>query len=217
MPPPERLPPPVITISASYGAGGSLIGPQIAQRLSVPFVDRAIPVEVSSRLAVSVDDALAHEELPQRTLSRMMPFFGSALQIFTAAPLHPEVLEHHGHTFRQTTEQVLRECAARGAVILGRAAVVVLGDVEHALHVRLDGPRERRVRQAMRLQGLDRATAQAQLVAADLSREAYVRHWYRVEPQDAGLYHLVIDSTAIELDACVELLARALQSRVTQP
>ena len=33
------------------------------------------------------------------------------------------------------------------------------------------------------------------------------------EARDAGLYHLVIDSTALALDACVELIALASAAR----
>jgi cytidylate kinase len=32
---------------------------------------------------------------------------------------------------------------------------------------------------------------------------------YGVEIRDSTLYHLVLDSTRIELDACVEIIARA--------
>ena len=65
----------------------------------------------------------------------------------------------------------------------------------------------------MRRRGIDRATAEHELRAADLSREAYVRHWYDVEPRDPSLYHLVIDSTAIDLEGCVELMALASKRR----
>src|SRR3712207_7367410 len=47
----------------------------------------------------------------------------------------------------------LREHAATGnAVVLGRAAAVVLHEDQRALHVRLDGPVERRIAQAMALE-----------------------------------------------------------------
>ena len=128
--------------------------------------------------------------------------------------MFPEMLEHDDQSFLAATEQVVHDFASRGAVILGRGAAVVLGDSPHVMHVRLDGPRERRIAQAMRLENLDRATAEVQLGAADHARESYVRHWYHVDPRDAGLYHLVIDTTAIELDACIELIALALASRV---
>ena len=49
--------------------------------------------------------------------------------------------------------------------------------------------------------------------ATDRAREAYVQHFYRVDPRDASLYHLVIDSTAIPLDACVEMIVTAATAR----
>ena len=45
----------LVTLSATYGAGGSVVGPELAQRLGVHFVDRLIPSEVAARLAVPLD------------------------------------------------------------------------------------------------------------------------------------------------------------------
>ena len=39
----------LVALSASYGAGGSVIGPALAERLDVPFIDRAIPLTSTSR------------------------------------------------------------------------------------------------------------------------------------------------------------------------
>ena len=52
----------VVTISATYGAGGALVGPAVAERLGVPFVDRAIPVAVADDLGITLDDALSRDE-----------------------------------------------------------------------------------------------------------------------------------------------------------
>ncbi len=52
----------LVALSASYGAGGSVIGPAVAERLDVPFVDRAIPLAVADRLQVSYDEAAAHDD-----------------------------------------------------------------------------------------------------------------------------------------------------------
>jgi cytidylate kinase len=213
----ERATPRVITISAPYGAGGSLVGPRLAEGLGVPFLDRAIPAAVSARLEVPLDDALAREELHHGTFARLMAHFAPAVQMFAGATLPTETLEQDDQAFRAATEQVLHEYAASGAVILGRAAAVVLSDLPYATHVRLDGPRERRILHAMEHQSIDRITTDRELRAAALSREAYVRHWYHVDPRDPSLYHLVIDSTSIALDACVELIALAAASRVPAP
>jgi cytidylate kinase len=48
----------------------------------------------------------------------------------------------------------------------------------------------------------------------DRARHAYVRHFHHADARDPDLYHLVIDSTAVDLDACVELIALAAEDRV---
>ena len=119
-------------------------------------------------------------------------------------------------TYLQATEQVIRERARTGdAVILGRAAAVVLQDEPRALHVRLDGAEDLRLEQAMALESVDRETAKRHMRETDRAREAYVQQFYGVDARDASIYDLVIDSTVIGLDACVELIALAAADRAS--
>ena len=202
----------VVTLSASYGAGGSHVGPRLADRLGVPFIDRVIPTAVAARLAVSLDDALAHDDAVRSVLERVLMRFAPAAQAFSGAAAPPEVVDER--SFLRATEEVIRErCAEGSGVILGRAAAVVLRDRPGALHVRLDGPPERRLAQAMELEGIDRESAERQRRETDRAREAYVQQFYGVDARDVGLYHLVVDSTALALDACVELIALAAAAR----
>lgn len=211
--PDPASPRPVVTISAPYGAGGSYIGPLLAERLGVPFVDRAIPVSVSRRLDIPVDDAISREEVAQDTLTRWAAYFAPAVQLFGGMALGEQPL-HDDEAFRMATEEALREHAADGAVILGRAGAIVLREVPRAVHVRLHGPREGRIEQAMRLRGVDRETAERDLKSSDLAREAYVKTWYRADPADAHHYHLVIDSTRLPLDCCLEMIVTAVNTRM---
>ena len=111
--------------------------------------------------------------------------------------------------YRRETERIIVEHAARGEVVLGRGGALVLRDRPGALHVRLDGPQEGRIEQAMRLGGLERADADRMRRESDRAREAYVRHFYSADARDPALYHLVIDSTAISLETVVELIVTA--------
>jgi cytidylate kinase len=205
---------PVVTISASYGAGGSQVGPRVAERLGVAFVDRAIPVVVAERLAVPLGDALRHDEAVRSVLERLLVRFAPAAQAFSGAAPPPELLDER--TYLQATEQVIREHARSGnAVILGRAGAVVLQDESRALHVRLDGPEDLRLEQAMAIEGVDRETAHRHMRETDRAREAYVQQFYGVDARDASLYDLVIDSTVISLDACVQIIAIAAEDRAS--
>jgi cytidylate kinase len=202
----------LVTISATYGAGGSVVGPKLAQRLGVPFVDRLIPTEVAERLSVPLADALAHDEACAGRFARVLASLApTGLALGTHAPVSQGLTEHD---FRSATEQVIFErTESERGVILGRAAAVVLRDAPRALHVRLDGPPEARLEQAMRIQSVDRATAQRRMEETDQARHAYVRHLYRTDAADPSHYHLLIDSTAVDLDACVEVIAAAATNR----
>ena len=96
-------------------------------------------------------------------------------------------------------------------MILGRAAAVVLGK-HRGFHVLLDGPPTRRIIQGATIESISQEQASAHMQAADRARTAYVRRLYRVDPADASLYHLVIDSTVIPLNTVIELILTAARS-----
>jgi cytidylate kinase len=201
----------LVALSAAYGAGGSRVGPALAERLGVPFVDRAIPTAVAEHLSVPLDEAVAHDE--QTAPSWLERILGGFLGSDTGAPTPLPAQAMSGEDFRRATEEILCSQARTGkGVILGRGGAVVLRDDPRALRVRLDGPVERRVRQAMRVQNVDEETARERLRRLDRAHTAYLRQFYGVDINDPSLYHLQIDSTAMPLDACVELIAQAARS-----
>jgi len=204
----------LVTLSASYGAGGSQIGPALARRLDVPFVDRALPATVAARLDVPVEAALRRDESLAPALERWLGRFAPAAGAMTSAPSPEPMPGPSERSYVEATEDAIRELALRGeGVILGRAAAVVLRDDTGALHVRLDGPTELRAARAASFEGVDLDEARRRLDKADRAREAYVRHFYGADPADPRLYHLMIDSTAISLDAATEMIVAAVGGR----
>ena len=198
----------IVTISASFGAGGSVVGPAVAERLGIPFIDRAIPIAVARSLAVPLDEALDRDE-------RRPSFFELIIASMAAAgtsmigPTAVMGTITNEDDFRAATERVLRELATGGGVVLGRAGAVVLAKHRFALHVRLDGPRERRIERVMSHEQTDVDSATRVLDETDRAWESYVRFFYKTDPRDPRLYHLIIDSTALPLDACTELIVSA--------
>ncbi len=200
----------MVTLSASFGAGGSVVGPRVAELLGVEFVDRAIPAEVSERMAIPLEDALAHDDRAAHGLGRVLTAFAHAsMGSGWATGTNP--LEEH--TFRQQAEKVIEERAEAGAVILGRAAALVLSEHETALHVRLHGPEAARTAQAVRIGATTEEDAERTRRDADRARDAYVKHLYGADPADPRHYHLVLDSTAIPLETCAEVIVTAARSR----
>ena len=201
-----------VTIAATYGAGGSVIAPAVAKRLELPFIDRAISVALAEEIHEPLDAALADdaEDTPRiaRLLDRVLATSGLFVGV-TASPeqrgVLPEVVK---------TEEILRRVAeTTGAVILGRAGVFALKGRAGVLHVRLDGDPEARRRAAVAQSGIDLAAATRAQQHNDRARLAYVEHFYPRAGawNDPRHYHVILDSTALSHDACVEIIVRAAQ------
>jgi cytidylate kinase len=200
----------LITVSAAYGAGGSVVAPALAGRFGLPFLQRVTTSEGGVAEPGPCDEQLSEEEVKATPVHRLLAHFTQAMP---AGPTQSPPSTHHQdeHLRGHGEAGVHRLLAAGGGVILGRAAAVVLGK-DCGFHVRLDGPADRRVRQGAEIEGISEEQAWARQRAADKARTAYVRRLYRADPADASLYHLVIDSTAISLDTVTELIVTAARA-----
>lgn len=199
----------LVALSAPYGAGGSRIGPALAARLQVPFLDRAIPAAVADELSVPLSDAEAHDDrLSAGWLQRLLSGF---VAHDSGAPTPVPTAANSAEDFKLATEEVLLRQAASGeGVILGRAATILLRDDPRVLRARLDGPTERRVLKAMSLERIDEATAQRRMRQLDHAHETYIKHFYGIDVHDPSLYHVTIDSTCLTFEACVKMLLAAV-------
>jgi cytidylate kinase len=203
----------VVTLSASYGSRGEMIGRALAERLQLPFVDRAIPTAAVARdLGLPEDVA---ESLDEHTPSRWERIAAAFANLGTpVGPIVlPEDLPLSPVQFRSITEAQLRHIAdTTGAVVLGRAGMVVLGGQPAVLCVRLDGPVEARIAQVV-ARGIDEASARQGQREVDSARQAYARVFFNVRQDDPRLYHLILDSTVLSVEACVDIIVRAAQDR----
>jgi cytidylate kinase len=200
----------LVTVSAAYGAGGSVVAPALARRLGVPFLQRATTSSGGVAELEVYSERLHPEEASSTPVHRLLASFTHAMP---AGPTQSPPPAHHlDESLRTQSEEGIRALAATGAgVILGRGAAIVLGK-DTGFHVRLEGPADRRAAQGAEIEGLTADEARRHLDAADRARTAYVRRLYRTDPADPRHYHLVIDSTALPLSTVTEIILAALSS-----
>jgi cytidylate kinase len=208
----------VVTISASYGAGGSDIGPRVAERLGVPFIDRAVPVAVAQELEISIEEASAVEE---NAPSRLWSLFAAMAPLASGmtVPSAGGALSDERQLIEHTGRQIRTMADAGGCVIVGRAAAVVLADHADALHVRLDGARQGRIKAAMRQHGIDQDAAAAAQRENDKIRSGYVTRYFGVDSSSPSLYHLVLDTVRLGWKPTEDLIidAARLLERTAAP
>ncbi|MGH7922742.1 MAG: AAA family ATPase, partial [Candidatus Dormibacteraceae bacterium] len=194
--------------------------PRVAEALGLRMIDRAMGRSQASAVAQPLQDAATYmesDELHESRLTTILSRARSVSGLWVGVPIAPEEVGFDQRIM--ATERVLRDAADKeGAVILGRAGVFVLAGRADTLHVRLDGPTEHRCNQAMRITNTDHEHAVREQKDGDRARRAYIEHFYPREGwDDPANYHLVLDSTALSLDACVEVIVAAARDRFGHP
>jgi hypothetical protein len=214
--PPAGSRPPLVTVFGLFGALTSRIGPEVAERLGVPLLDRDILSAVAELLRVPEESLETYdpdvEKAPRSGLRRFLDSLGEPPTADTGP-----ASDQAARRVRSATAGHLARATVHGGVVVGRGGLVVLRHAPGVLHVRLEGPRDARVEQAVRLYGFDRRTAERRQQENDRARRRYVRDVYGVDPDDPDLYHLRLDSTVLEEDTCVELVVAAARARSRQP
>jgi cytidylate kinase len=168
---------------------------------------------VAEQLSVPIDVALSNDEGVGGKFWRAI--IRSTMQMAADVGSHlPRELLAGEDAFRSSTELIIKRVARMSnCVIVGRAAAVILQDRDDAFHVRLDGPPKARIRQGMAALNLAEDDARTMLRQTDRARAEYMRFFYHRDWADPGLYYLIIDSTAIPLEACARIIISAAEGR----
>ena len=204
---------PVVTLAALHGTGGSVVGPRVAERLGVEFLDRAISSAIAERAGLTEEAVAAVDDSPRRGVGRLVSNLARVTDATTATGRPVERVDLEERRLRGEIEEFLVRASRAGGVVLGRGGAVVLASVPGVLHVYLGGPREGRVEQVMESEQVDRPTAEGRVDANDRARRAYVREFYGVDGDDPSLYHLMVDAVALGVEGCVELIVLASNYR----
>jgi cytidylate kinase len=189
----------VIMLFESYGAGADYVGPRVAEQLHVPFHDQAF----SSDQIEAAESAREKESLVTRVFTAM----GTAHSSYEGGDVVTLQRDQHD-LVTQNTDMVLREARA-GGVIMGRNGALILADHPGALHVRLDGPVDVRVRRAAARSGIEEARAAKRQKREDQVRAQMSLDLYEWDPRELDQYDLVVNTGRVDLDTCVEMIVAA--------
>jgi Cytidylate kinase-like family len=187
---------PIVTVAAEHGTGSDLVAPRVAESLGVPFLDRALP---------------ADPEEPEQRPGVVVDRLARASTMLASAP--GQDLDMEEARMRTELSEFLAGAEITGGVVLGRGGVLALGDAPGVLHVLLTGPPEGRIARVVEREGVDRDEAERRVRVHDRARLEYVRRAFGVDPDDRALYHLIVDTVALGVDAAVDLVLAAARAR----
>jgi cytidylate kinase len=196
-----------VTVSATYGAGGSVIAPRLAAVLGMAFKDRVISPPTAEAL-----ESLTDEERESTPPSRWLSALARVAAMVPASPIPLEGDADPVQDLRRRNEEYIGAALEGGPTLfLGRGAALALAKRASAFHIRLDGPADRRIARAMAIEHTSLEEATARCAATDRARDHFVRRLYNADPSVALHYHIVLDSTVLPTDGSIEVLATAVE------
>lgn len=210
---------PVITVSRQHGSGGEEVAALVAERLGVPLLDEQIRQRASERAGVS-ERVLEEAERPTSWVTRILERLGSvgvmsdgaAVETATTVPVPTS------ETFRHIMDDVVRDAAEEGAVIVGHGAHIVLKDRPGVLRVFVQAPLEARIQRLVHERGLSPADARREAETWDRERVRFYQDAYHVNWFDLRLYDCIVDTHLLGVHGAVDtILQEAERVCVARP
>lgn len=183
----------VITVEREYGSQGAEYAHRLAQHLGWKLIDHCLIEEVARKAGVA-------KKLAERCDERLDPWyyrFGKAFWHGSIERL-PSMTENDVFDSERMVDFVrsyLSEMAAAGnCVVVGRGAACVLSKTPGVFHVFVYAGITRKIRWFEQQFPEHARDAEAEILATDKRRAAYVKRFYQQDWADRRLYHLMMNS-----------------------
>ena len=234
----------IVTISGRVGAPSSPLGLEVANLLGADYVDHQILAEASRRSGAPLEAVVQRDERAMRVRERLGRFFQNFLEKSAAAgsagdpflgPSGVEVLlsrsiadatqpsssqdqELDDERYVEIVTSVIQDVAAGGnVVIIRRGGQVILKDLPNALHVHVASSEESRIRFVQQRDGLSLEEAEKYVKETDPLRTAYYNKFFKIEPGDPTLFHLVLNVDKVGIEHSAKIIADAAKEIERQP
>ena len=205
----------VITINRERGSGGRTIGEKLAQRLNVPFFDKAIVQGLKEKYELTTEEI---ERLKgqkhnwwadfKRSL-KIMPSY-AAPQIISSKDAIPDFLITDD--IFQTETEILKGIADdESCVIAGRSGFFVFRDHPNHLSILIQASLEYRISRLVEKRGISREEAQSIIKEVDTGRENYVKKYTGTSRYDTRNYDIVLNADEHTEEEIVELILQYIK------
>ena len=188
----------VITINRELGSGGRTVGRLVAERLGVPFYDKALIQALTQKYHLSVAEI---ERMKGRNHSWWADFKRAmnigARQGASQYGYRPSDMPDTLTTDEmfQTEQEVLKGIAAdESCVVAGRSGFFVFRDHPRHLSILIQASMDYRVARVARKQNLTPEEARKTIDRVDEMRENYVRKYTGTSRYDTRNYDLVLSA-----------------------
>ena len=185
----------VITINRELGSGGRTVGRILAEKLGVPYYDKALTKPLEEKFDMSIDQI---EELKGTNRS----WWESIKRVLILGEDAANSSEYYNEEKKKlvTSEAVLKAekeilqsiANEESCVIAGRSAFFVTNGHQNRLNVLIQASMEYRLKRLMDKRGISEKEAKKIIKEVDEAREEYLKNNAHTSRYDTRNYDLVI-------------------------
>ena len=204
----------VITINRELGSGGRTVGRKLAEKLNVPFYDKALINELKKKFNLDTEQI---EKLKSGKSDWWREFINSALYLgqgmnelwyYQRMTGKEGFLVTSSDMFEQDKEILSKVAEEESCIIAGRSGFSVFANHPNHLSILIQAPLEHRIQRIMSKQELSREEAEKVIQKVDEMRENYVKKYSGTSRYDTRNYDLVINMEGKTEDEAVNLILK---------
>jgi cytidylate kinase len=171
----------------------------------------SLGTDVATEVAKELDLKVIHSEIVANQIAERMGIEESAVQRYVdgSASILERWMIDRRKLSRYTSEEILRLAQQGNVLIRGWGAAALLRDMPQVISVRVCAPMAFRVDTMMKKMGVkDPDAMRREIERFDAAHTRVVRGSFNVEREDALLYHLVLNTDRLPVDACVKAVCQ---------
>ena len=186
----------LITINRELGSGGRTVGRILAQKLGVPFYDKALIKALEEKFNLTTEEI-------ERLKSRNRSWWSDFKRVLTVGEDAANSLEYYVGAdadllttealFKAEKEILMGIAEEESCVIAGRSAFFILSAHPNHLSILIQASIEHRIERLMKKQNLSWQEALKIINMVDHMREEYVKNYANTSRYDTRNYDLVIN------------------------
>ena len=220
----------IVTLSGQIGTNAREVGRLTAGRLGIDYVDQEILVEAARDLGVPMESIVTHDERTEglgERLAHMLrhflersaaagaadPMLGGAggLDVMLARTYTEAAAEDDDVSdddYIQELANIIQDVADHDNVlILGRGSQVVLREHPNATHILLIGPKDLRIANIAKRDGISPEEAEKYMKSLDKGRVSFHQKFFDINVNDPAHYHLTLNVGRLAQDQLASLIA----------
>jgi len=195
----------VITINREAGSGGRTVGEKIAEKLGVPFYDKALIQALMEKYNLTAEEIESLKGRKHDWWSEFKRVVGFERSISDSVINTPDMY-NAADIFKREVEILKGIAESESCVIAGRSGFFVFEDHPNHLSILITAPLEQRIQRLMKKQGITAEEAKKTIENIDIARENYINKFTGTSRYDSRNYDLVINMEGKTEDQIANLI-----------